>query len=58
MVLMAEPTKSPMPVDDAEFARRRRQRSIALALALGAFVLIVFVLTIVKMGPAVLDRPL
>jgi ferric-dicitrate binding protein FerR (iron transport regulator) len=58
MVLMAEPAKSPAPIDEADFARRRRQRSIALALALGAFVIIVFVLTIVKMGPAVLDRPL
>ena len=55
---MPEPTKNPVPADEAEFARRRRQRSIALALELGAFVLIVFVLTIVKMGPAVLDRPL
>ncbi len=38
--------------DDAEFAARRRKRSIALALALGALVLIFYVLTIVKIGPA------
>lgn len=44
--------------DEAERLARRRRRSIALALALGALVLIFYVLTIVKMGPGVLDRPL
>lgn len=43
---------------DAELAARRRRRSIALALALGALVLIFYVLTIVKMGPAVFERVL
>lgn len=52
---MTEPTK---PDEDAEMIVRRRRRSIALGLALAAFVIIVYVLTIVKMGPAVLDRPL
>jgi len=52
---MAEPVKRD---EEAELAARRRRRSIALGLALGAFVIIVYVLTIVKMGPAVLDRPL
>jgi len=33
-------------------ARVRRRRSIALALALAVFALIFYVLTIVKMGPA------
>lgn len=45
-------------LDEKEIAARRRKRSVALALVLGALVLIVYVLTIVKMGPAVLDRPL
>jgi hypothetical protein len=58
MDLMAEPTKSPVPQDDAEFLARRRRRSIALGLVLGAVVIIFYVLTIVKMGPHVLDRPL
>jgi hypothetical protein len=55
MALMVEPVKRDA---EAEAAARRRRRSIALGLALGAFVLIVYILTIVKMGPAVLDRPL
>ena len=44
--------------DEKELAARRRRRSVALALVLGALVLIVYVLTVVKMGPAILDRPL
>jgi t-SNARE complex subunit (syntaxin) len=55
MALMTEPTKHD---DAAEQAARRRKRSIVLGLVLGAFVIIVYVLTIVKMGPSVLDRPL
>ena len=43
---------------DEEAKRRRRRNSIALGLVLGALVLIFYALTIVKMGPAVLDRPL
>ena len=46
------------PDKDAELAARRRRRNIALALVLGGLVLIFYVLTIVKMGPAVFDRPL
>jgi hypothetical protein len=38
--------------------RRRRARSIAIALALGAFVLLVYLVTIVKLGPGVMNRPL
>ncbi len=56
MAVMTEPTK---PDDkDAEFIARRRRRSIALALALAAFVLIFYVLTLTKFGPALFDRPL
>lgn len=36
--------------------KARRNRSVAIALALVAFVVIVYVVTIVRMGPAVLDR--
>lgn len=47
------------PVDrDAELLARRRRRSIALALVLGALVVIFYVLTIVKMGPGLFERPL
>ena len=48
----------PGPQHDEEFLKRRRRRSIALALVLGGLVLIFYVLTIVKMGPAVSQRTL
>ncbi len=38
--------------------RAGRQRSIAIALALGAFVVVIFVVTIVKLGSNVLTRPI
>ncbi len=41
-----------------EQKRRRRARSIALGLALGALVLLFYLITIVKLGPGVMDRPL
>lgn len=51
------PTNKPQELD-AEFLARRKRRSVALGLALGAIVLIFYVLTIVKLGPNVFDRPL
>jgi len=36
----------------------RRSRSIAIALVLAALVILFYVVTIVKMGPDVLTRPL
>jgi hypothetical protein len=39
-----------------EQKRRRRARSIAIALALGALVVLFYVVTIVKLGPGVLQR--
>jgi predicted nucleic acid-binding Zn ribbon protein len=41
-----------------EQKRRRRARSIAIALSLGALVVLVYLVTIVKLGPGVLNRPL
>jgi hypothetical protein len=41
-----------------EQKRRRQARSVAIALALGALVLLFYVVTIVKLGPGVLQRPL
>ncbi len=41
-----------------EQLRRRRARSNAIGLALGALVLLFFFVTIVKLGPGVLRRPL
>ena len=41
-----------------EQKRRRRARSIAIGLALGALALLFYFVTIVKLGPGVLNRPL
>ncbi len=38
--------------------RARRARSIAIALALGAFVVLVFVVTLVRLGSRVLTQPM
>jgi hypothetical protein len=40
-----------------EQKRRRRARSIAIALALGALALLFYVVTIVKLGPGAVQRP-
>ena len=57
---MSEPDKR--PVAPAAFSpedmARRRRRSIALALVLGGLVVFFFVVTLVKTGPAILNRPL
>ena len=41
-----------------EQLRARRARSIAIALALGAFVVVVFLVTLVRLGSGVLTRPM
>jgi len=41
-----------------EQKRQRRRRSIAIALSLGALVLLFYIVTMVKLGPGVLRRPL
>jgi len=50
------------PVAHAAFSpedmARRRRRNIALALVLGGLVIFFFVVTLVKTGPAILNRPL
>jgi hypothetical protein len=38
--------------------RARRHRSIAIALALGAFVIVIFIVTLVKLGGNVATRPM
>jgi hypothetical protein len=37
---------------------KRKQRNLALALALAAFVALVYLVTVVKLGANVLNRPL
>ena len=38
--------------------KARRSRNIAIAMALAAFVVLVYVVSIVKLGSAVLSRPM
>ncbi|MBB4304220.1 hypothetical protein GGD81_003276 [Rhodobium orientis] len=41
-----------------EQKKRRRGRSIAIGLALAALVAVFYAVTIIKLGPGVLERPL
>ena len=47
-----------MEPESEEAKRQKRRRSIAIALALLGLVALFYVLTIVKLGGNVLDRPL
>ena len=49
---------SQKPVLSPEDLRRRRARSIAIGLSLAALVLLFYLVTIFKLGPQVLNRPL
>jgi len=46
------------PEQFEELKKRRRKRSIALALVLGALAILFYAVTIVKIGPAIFQRPL
>jgi len=47
------------PAHESQAATRaRRGRNIVLGLGLALFVVLIFVVTIVKLGASVLDRPL
>ena len=41
-----------------EEQKRRRKRSLAIALTLGALVVLFYVVTIAKIGPQILQRPM
>jgi hypothetical protein len=41
-----------------EQRRRQRARSVAIAIVLGAMALLFYLVTIVKLGPGAIDRPL
>lgn len=58
MAMSEKQPSEPGIVLTEEQKRRRRARSIALALTLGALVVLVYVVTVVKLGPGVLNRPL
>ena len=47
----------PPPLSEAD-QRRRRARSVAIALALGFMVVMFYAVTIAKLGPQVLNRPM
>jgi hypothetical protein len=51
------PPGTPRPLTPEE-SQRRRKRSIAIAAVLFALVTIFYVLTIAKLGPQVLNRPI
>ncbi|MBS9478740.1 hypothetical protein [Ancylobacter radicis] len=60
---MADKNKPITPETDGvvlsdEQKRRRRQRSVAIAVVLAGLCVLFYVVTIVKLGPAVLIRPL
>lgn len=52
-----QPPRTPAPFSPEDMARRRR-RSVALALVLAGLVVFFFVVTLVKTGPAIMNRPL
>jgi len=45
-------------VSTKDIEQRRRSRNLAIGLSLAAFVVLIFVITIVRLGPGVLDRPM
>ena len=52
----AQPTQ--VTILTPEQLRRRRRRNIAIGLTVGFLALLFYVVTIVKLGPAALNRPL
>lgn len=54
---MAPPDKRPTELTPEE-QKRRRSRSLAIALTLLGLVVLFYVVTIFKMGPQILNRPL
>lgn len=50
---MSDPNREP-----EDFAKARRGRNIALALGLVLFVILVFIVTVVRLGGNVVARPL
>jgi hypothetical protein len=52
------PTSGGPGREPPEAAKARSRRNLAIALALATFVILVFVVTVVKLGANVIDRPL
>lgn len=59
MSVMSESDKKPAGVVlTPEQKAKQRRRSVALALAIAGLALLFYVITIVKMGPALFNRPM
>ena len=56
--MSADRPTGPRSTLDPEELKRRRSRSIAIAVALGALVLLFYVVTMAKLGPQILNRPM
>ena len=57
-LVMSRRPSEPGVILTEEQKRRRRGRSIAIAVTLGALVLLLYIVTVVKLGPGVLNRPM
>lgn len=56
---MEPETERPLGIQlTAQQLKSRRQRNIAIGLAVGFFVLLFYIVTIAKLGPGVMNRPL
>lgn len=53
---MSEPGDGVTLTDEQK--KKRRSRSVAIALVLAALVVLFYVVTIIKLGPGVMNRPL
>lgn len=51
------PGRPPQPADPKAFAKARRNRNIAIALGLVAFIVLVYMVTVMRMGGYVAQRP-
>jgi hypothetical protein len=55
---MTAPQKSEGSVPTPQELKSRRQRNLAIGLAVGFFALLFYAVTIAKLGPGLLSRPL
>ena len=58
LIVDQDPVVRPDVELSAAQQKSRRARNIAIGLALGLFALLFYVVTIVKLGPGILNRPL
>ena len=55
---MADEPSRRFPLLTPEALKRRRSPTIPIAVALGALLLLIYLVTIAKLGPGVLNRPM